>query len=178
MDLSKTIEGVLFFRAEPVTKKTLARDLGADDAALEAALGELREALAERGVRLLETDDSVLLVTAPELAELLEKMRREELKRDIGKAGAETLSIVLYRGPATRAEIDFIRGVNSSFILRSLLTRGLIERVANPHDQRAMRYQVTPALLAHLGVTKKTELPDYGPVATEIERFEKAHAQE
>jgi segregation and condensation protein B len=74
--------------------------------------------------------------------------------KDLGKAGLETLSIILYQGPISRAEIDYIRGVNSNFILRNLLIRGLIERVENPHDQRSFLYKPTLELISYLGLSK------------------------
>ncbi len=91
------------------------------------------------------------------------------MKRDIGKAGAETLSIVLYKGPISRSEIDRIRGVNSSFILRNLLIRGLVEREVVKNNAL---FSITPSLLAHLGISNKTELPNYAQVLDELEKFE------
>lgn len=178
MDLAATLEAVLFFKAEPIEKTALAKLLAVEDAALAEGLSALRTTLEGRGLRLLETGTEVTLVTAPELAPLLEQIRKDELRRDIGKAGAETLAIVVYRGPVSRAEIDYIRGVNSSFILRNLLTRGLVERITDPQNARTVKYTATPSLLEHLGVTQKTELPDYAAVMTELERFEREHAEE
>ncbi len=169
MTLEQQLEGVLFYKAAPVKKPELMRLLDVSDESLTAALQRLAEHLKQGGTRLLETTNEVQLVTAQELDELIDGMRKDELKRDIGKAGAETLAIILYRGPIGRAEIDRIRGVNSAFILRNLLVRGLIER-----DQagRSYTFQTTPALLAHLGVTQVTDLPDYEQVLNQLEAFE------
>ena len=81
--------------------------------------------------------------------------------KDLGKAGLETLSIILYRGPATRRDIDYIRGVNSQFILRNLLIRGLVEKIQNPDDQRTFFYKPTFQLLSYLGIGKLEDLPEY-----------------
>jgi segregation and condensation protein B len=124
-------------------------------------------------VRLLEAGTLVALVTAPELAETLETLRKEELKRDIGKAGAETLSIILYRGALSRVDIDYIRGVNSSFILRNLMMRGLVARTQNPKDTRTFVYDITPELLQLLGVTSRNQLPDYEMILTKLDQFER-----
>jgi segregation and condensation protein B len=97
-------------------------------------------------------------------------MRKNELKQDIGKAGAETLAIILYQEPITRSAIDRIRGVNSSFILRNLQIRGLIERVPNPAGN-GNAFACTPSLLAHLGLTSKSQLPDFARVADSLETF-------
>lgn len=175
MSLESCIEGVLFYKSEPVLKAELAQLFGVPDADIATAVTSLRTQLASRGIALVETDTEVQLTTAPEMSELIANIRKEDLKRDIGKAGAETLAIILYRGPLTRAEVDFIRGVNSTFVLRNLLMRGLIERIPNPNDQRSYQYTSTPALLAHLGVTHKSELPNYVEIMNELDTYEKEH---
>ena len=171
MDISGKVEALLFFRGEPVSRRELGKALGAKEREVEQGLAELREKLAGRGVALVENGDEVELRTAPEASELIEKIRKEELSRDLGKAGAETLAIVLYRGPSTRAEIDYIRGVNSTFILRNLMIRGLAERVPNPSDARSFVYKPTIDLLASLGVKNSSALPDYAAVRKELEAF-------
>ena len=169
MELSAQIEGLLFYKASPMKKSTLCKIFGVDDAALDTALAALESRLQGGGVKLIRSESEVQLATAPELDQLIESVRKDEMKRDIGKAGAETLAIILYKGPVTRAEIDRIRGVNSSFILRNLLIRGLIERET---EKNSSLFSVTPALLAHLGITNKTELPQYATVLDQLEKFE------
>lgn len=171
LNLDSKLEGILFYKAEPLLKSEVLELLSCPADELNAAIAQLRERL-HGGLRLLETETHIGLVTAPELSEYLETVRRDELKRDIGKAGAETLSIVLYRGPITRSEIDFVRGVNSSFILRNLMVRGLVMREPDPHDQRALRYSASPELLMHLGVARKEDLPDYQTIQNELDRIE------
>ncbi|MBP6924505.1 MAG: SMC-Scp complex subunit ScpB, partial [Candidatus Pacebacteria bacterium] len=128
----------------------------------------LQNRLKDGALRLIETDTELALSTAPELGEFIETLRKSELKGDIGKAGAETLSIILYREPITRAEIDRIRGVNSSFIIRNLLVKGLIEREA---ISNTFQFRITPALLQHLGVTSKSQLPRFSEFMNAIETF-------
>lgn len=167
------IEGILFYKAEPVSKKELSTILAVPLSEVEKALEELKTQLESRGVVLVETHDTVSLATAPNLDPLIEKLRKDELKRDIGKAGAETLAIILYREPISRSGIDYIRGVNSTFILRNLLMRGLIQRIPNPKDQRTFQYKITPECLKYLGIQRKQELPEYEAILAEIERHEK-----
>jgi segregation and condensation protein B len=178
MSLDSQIEAVLFYKTEPFSYDALASFLGLSPEEIRTACTLLHTKLEERGVRLIMTDSHVQLVTAPEQSELIEKLRKDELSRDIGKAGAETLAIILYRGPISRAEIDRIRGVNSTFILRNLLVRGLIERRDNPHDSRSFTYATSPALLTHLGITRREELPDFESVVSAIESFETAQKSE
>ena len=174
MNLERDIEAVLFYKAEPMATSELAAFFSVSEETLREALTALRTRLAAGATRLVETDGEVQLVSAPEVAEVIERLRKEELAREIGKAGAETLAVILYRGPVTRAEVDHIRGVNSAFILRSLTARGLVARVPHPTLPRSFSYQTTPELLAHLGVTRKEELPDYAAVMGEIDAFERA----
>ena len=174
MELPQKIEAILFWKAEPVSVKKLASLLGADAAAVKTAIAELAQSLQGRGLALVQTDEEVMLGTAKELAPLIEQLTKEELARDLGKAGLETLSIVLYQGPISRADIDYIRGVNSQFILRALLVRGLIERVDNPGDARSFLYKATLDALAHLGVSKITDLPEYEAVRADIQAFKQS----
>ncbi len=171
MDLATKIESLLFFRSEPMTLKTLANLLSCSLAEIEQAVEVLESRLIDRGIKLIKKDDALILGTNPEAHELIEKITKEELSRDIGKAGLETLAIVLYRGPITKTEIDYIRGVNSGFILRNLSVRGLIERLPDPTDARRYQYRPTLDLLAQLGIKDISELPDWHSIKQEIDCF-------
>ncbi|MDD5164990.1 MAG: SMC-Scp complex subunit ScpB [Candidatus Pacebacteria bacterium] len=194
MNLSQQLEAILFWKAEPVTFKKLAQLLSIEKTDLPAQAGttegvkvteeqikvgliELEKTLQGRGLSLVQTDTEVMLGTAKELSPLIEKLTKEELTRDLGKAGLETLSIILYQGPISRADIDYIRGVNSQFIVRNLLIRGLVERVDNPKDARSFLYKTTLDLLAHLGISKIEELPEYEKVRADIESFKNQTAE-
>ncbi len=169
MELSQNIQGLLFYKALPVRKSTLCKQFDVDPATLQSAIEILTKQLQGSALMLIQTDTEIHLATIPELDALIESVRKDEMKRDIGKAGAETLAIVLYKGPISRAEIDRIRGVNSSFILRNLLVRGLVEREVEKNNAL---FSITPSLLAHLGISSKTELPDYAKVLDQLEKFE------
>jgi segregation and condensation protein B len=178
MSLDSKIEAVLFYKTEPYSILHLADFFEVTKEEVSAALSVLNGRLATGGLRLIRTDTTVQLVTAPEQSELIEKLKKDELSQDIGRAGAETLAIILYRGPLSRAEIDRIRGVNSTFILRNLLVRGLIERREHPTDNRSFTYAGTPELYTHLGITKREELPDFESVINAIEAFEQEQKKE
>lgn len=169
--MSARIEAVLFWKAEPVSFKKLASLLEVDLPAIGDGLKDLGNSLQGRGLTLVQTDEEVMLGTAKELSTLISQLTKEELSRDLGKAGLETLSIILYQGPIARADIDYIRGVNSQFILRNLLIRGLVERVDNPKDSRSYLYKTTLGLLSHLGLSKTTDLPEYEAVRNDIQAF-------
>lgn len=168
MSLDQSIEAVLFYKAGPVKKQTLAKTLETDEDALEKSLAVLRQRLQGGATALVSTDEEVALVVAPEHDALIEGIRKDELRRDIGKAGAETLAIVLYQSPITRTEIDRVRGVNSSYILRALESRGLVER---RQGKRQGEYVPTTELMRHLGIREKTEMPEYANVMNALEAF-------
>lgn len=165
LSLPATLEAVLFTSGEPMEKKRLAQLLGVSDDMLAAGLSELTNELASRGLSLIETKEEVELRTSPEAAPIIKQLRESELSRDVGKAGLETLAIILYQDGATRSDVDWVRGVNSTAALRSLLLRGLIERGEDPTDRRRAHYSPTVDALAHLGVARKEELPRYGEFA-------------
>jgi segregation and condensation protein B len=171
LTLDSQIEAVLFLKSEPMTRKVLAKILERNIDEINDALSVLEERLETRGTTLISKEDKVTLATSPEMSDLIESIRKEELSKDLGKAGLETLSIILYRAPITRAEIDYLRGVNSNFILRNLLIRGLIEKVVNPGDQRSYLYKPSLELLSFLGVSKVEDLPEYDSIQEEIKDF-------
>lgn len=150
-------------------KKKLAALIGCPIGEIREAAEALRNDLEGRGIALIETDDELELRTAPEAAGIVKKLREGELSKDLGKAGLEALAIVLYRGSVTRSEIDWIRGVNSAQTVRSLLLRGLVERMEDPDDKRRFRYKSTTDALAHLGIRRPEELPRYAELSKEAE---------
>ncbi len=172
MALEQKLEAALFYKGEPETKTRLAKLLNVTEEEIEEAVIKLTSSLSTHGIRLLKVNDQIELITAPETSEVISDIRKEEFVRDLGKAGSETLSVVLYRGPVTRADIDYIRGVNCSFILRNLQVRGLVEKVKNSDNKRLFMYQATPDLLKYMGITNITELPKYNEMREELNKFE------
>ncbi len=177
MEISSKLEALLFWKAEPVSIKKLADFLKIEESVVNVGLDELEKKLQGRGLTIVRDRDEVMLGTAKELSSFIEEITKEEISRDLGKAGLETLSIILYQGPISRADIDYIRGVNSQFIIRNLLIRGLIERDENPNDARIFLYKPTLTLLSYLGVNKIQDLPEYEVVRQEIENFKKTEEQ-
>lgn len=171
MTLDSKIEALLFFKGEAMKIKELVKLLDVNNDIIKEALDKLKEKLSDRGISLIQKEDEIMLATSPEMSDLIEQIRKDELAKDLGKAGAETLAIVLYKGPITRAEIDYIRGVNSTFILRNLLIRGLVEKVSNPKDNRSFLYKPTIELLSFLGIKNIKELPEFDIVQDELKKF-------
>jgi segregation and condensation protein B len=178
MTLDAKIESILFWKAEPISISKIAKILEISEVEVKGAIETLEKNLQGRGLALVMKDDEVTLRTAPEMSGVIEKLTKEELSRDLGKAGLETLSIILYQGPISRKEIDYIRGVNSNFIVRNLLVRGLIEKVENPRDQRSFLYKPTFELLSFMGISKIEDLPEYATVKKELEVFSATEEKE
>jgi len=168
MDLEVQIEAILFFKGEAVSFKFLADILEVKEEEIGNHINSLKENLKNRGIRLIQNRKMVMLGTSPDVSEIIEKIRKEELSRELGKASLETLSIVLYQSPVRKAQIDYIRGVNSGSILRNLLVRGLIEKKVDKKSQRSFLYYPTFKLLSYLGVSKLEELPEYQKVQKEL----------
>lgn len=160
MENKQKIEAILFMRGEPVKFNELAKILTLTTEETEEALDGLERDLSGRGIRLMRKDDSFILTTAPEVTDILQTLAREELNSEIGKAGMEVLTIVLYTSPVSRRHIDYIRGVNSSSTVRNLVLKGLIERHKTKAGQ-GFTYSPTVELLAFLGVTKNDDLLHY-----------------
>jgi segregation and condensation protein B len=158
---SAALEAVLFAAGEPLSKKRLATLIGATPEELRDAALELHKSLSNRGLALVEAGEEIEIRTAPEAASIIQKLRESELSKDLGKAGLETLAVILYKNGATRGEIDWVRGVNSAAALRSLTLRGLVAREEDTTDRRRIRYTTTIETLAHLGVSNVRNLPRY-----------------
>lgn len=172
IDRTSQLEALLFSEGGPVSRKKLSSLLACTPAELDAAITDLSASKEGSATCVIATEQDVALAVSPEAAPTVQAAFERELGKEIGDAGLEVLSIVLYRGPSTRAEIDYIRGVNTSWTIRMLAARGLLERVPNPKDAREYLYQPTVELLSHLGVREARELPDYAKISSELAAFE------
>ncbi len=179
LSIQAQIESILFFKGEPVAISLLSSVLKISPEVVEQEIQKLEEYFLRegRGIVLLRNGDKVSLGTTPFMHELIEALRKEELGKELGKAGLETLALVLYRGPISRAEINHIRGVNSNYTLRNLLVRGLIEKDESKGVRGAL-YKPTFELLAHMGITKIEDLPEYQTLNQEVATFVEADKED
>jgi len=178
MEIEKKIEAILFWKGEPLSRKKLAEILKVGQTEINEGIEKLKVSLQGRGIVLQEKDNDITLGTAPEFSGLIENLQKEELNKDLSKASLETLSIVLYKNGVSRAEIDYIRGVNSSFTLRALAIRGLVEKITDPNDNRRYVYRPSFELLSFMGVKSVEELPGYNEVNNDIRVAAENLAQE
>jgi len=175
-DLAARAQAFLFVEGGSLPTHKLAQLLKSDQRGIKGVLEEIAASLEGSGLTLIQTDKEVSLATAPRVSDAVRESFEEALERDIGEAGLEVLAIVLYRGPSTRTHIDYIRGVNTTSTIRTLLARGLLERASDPTDARQYVYRPTPELLAHLGVRASAALPEYDTIRAELAAFEASHA--
>ncbi len=151
-----------------MSRKKLGEILKVDQSEINDSLEKLKINLENRGVALIENGDEVMLGTTPELSGIIENLRKEELNKELSKATLETLSIILYKNGVSRAEIDYIRGVNSTFSLRALSVRGLVDKILDPKDSRKFLYKPSFELLSYMGVRSVEELPEYETLNKEV----------
>ncbi|MFA6099947.1 MAG: SMC-Scp complex subunit ScpB [Patescibacteria group bacterium] len=161
MKLDQTIEAILFAAGKPLTVRKLSElnDVKTDE--VEDALEMLKERLqAGSGLMLQEYGKEFELVTQPEAADVVKQVVKDEEQGELTRASLEALTILAYRGPMTRPELEQIRGIQSALILRNLMIRGLVEQ---KDDERLGQptFAVTFDFLKHLGLASVKDLPDY-----------------
>lgn len=158
------LEALLFVAGEPLPLKKIALLLDISIEELSSLLKKYKEELhidPKRGLMLIENNDFIELATKPTMTHFVETLVQSTFQETLSRATLETLSIIAYRAPISRSEIEVIRGVNCSYTLRTLLLRGLIEREGNSNDTRGYRYRPTTLFLEHLGLSRLADLPQY-----------------
>lgn len=163
-EVARYLEAILFVADAPVELGTLAQLLQCSTEQVEAGLQALEAQLDGRGLRLQRFRNRVRMVTAPDLAPVVERFLGLNLSARLSQAALETLAIIAYRQPITRAEIDRIRGVQSSGVLRTLLARELIEEVGRLDTVgHPILYGTTFRFLEYFGLKSLDELPPLEP---------------
>src|SRR6476620_9158090 len=153
------LEALLFVAERPLTRREIATVAGVDRATVDARLGDLEVALADRGVRLVLFGDRVELVTAPDAGALIARYVGADAIR-LSPASLETLAIVVYRQPVTKAAVERIRGVDSDYTIRSLLHRRLVVELGRSEAPgRPYLYGTGFEFLERFGLTSLDELP-------------------
>jgi len=154
------LESLLFVADGPVAVSQLARVLEVEVTSVEEALERLRTAYSQKGLRIQCQGEQVQMVTAPEAAPYIERFLGLQLKSTLSPAALETLAIIAYQQPITRAQIEAVRGVNCDGVLRTLTSKGLIEEVGRLEQAgRPILYGTTFEFLQYFGLQDLTELP-------------------
>ena len=158
------LEAVLFAAAAPVSYTRLSETMGLKAGVIHEMCQTLSNDYERRcaGIRMQFSDGQVQLTTAPEASSVVETFLGLEATQKLSRAALETLTIVAYRQPVSRPAIDSIRGVNSEYILRGLLTRGLIEEVGRAETTgRPILYGTTQDFLLYFGLSSLSDLPPF-----------------
>ena len=174
-DLPAALEALLFVADRPLTSGELAELADVPTPAVLEGLGELRGALAERGIRLQELDGAWQLTTAPEVADRVRRYA-ERTEGRLSPAALEALAVIAYRQPATRGDIERVRGVDSDSVLRSLLHRRLIAEAGRRDTPgRPILYRTTFTFLERFGIESLEALPALDLQAPEGEAVTEPH---
>jgi segregation and condensation protein B len=162
MPLKSKIESLLFISAKPMSVRQLADLIKKKNKEVKAAADELVEEYkqAGRGIQIVKHGAKYQMVSAPENAKTVQEFIKDETKSELTRPSLETLTIIAYRGPVSKIDLDRIRGVNCALILRNLLLRGLIEAKYDKKKNETY-YQVSFDFIRFLGINDITELPDY-----------------
>jgi segregation and condensation protein B len=159
-DLECSIEALLFVADTPLSTDDFCQILGVDTPSIEEALLLLAAALDEHGLRLQRSGNLVQLTTAPKTSKVVEQYLGLDTISKLSPAALETLAIIAYKQPITRAQIESLRGVNCEGSLHSLASRALIAAVGRLEQAgRPVLYATTPEFLQYLGITSLIELP-------------------
>jgi len=162
MSLLSQLESLLFVASKALSVKELASLTQVPEEEVKKTLEELAAYYQDqgRGVILIKHNLQYQLTSSPDNSELVGRFLKDESSGELSQASLEALTIIAYRGPISKLELERIRGVNCSMIIRNLLLRGLIEEKMDKHKNESF-YLVTLDFIKFLGITEITELPDY-----------------
>lgn len=177
--LHKQLESLLFIAGKPLSVKKLSELVGASAKETEKALEEILlryEQNEESGLQIMRAGQQYQMATKPDFSKLVETFVASEQTGELTKPSLETLTIVAYRGPITKADLEQIRGVNCSLILRNLLIKGLVEASFDRSSKMTV-YQITLPFMEFLGMTRQEQLPNYETLHND-ERLQALFAQQ
>jgi len=160
--LNSQIESILFVSSGPVEIKLLAKICGRSKDEVEVAVEALKDRYNhnESGINIVEHQGKVEMVSSPDNGRLVASVVKEEIYSDLTRPQLETLTVIAYRGPITKFELEQIRGVNCSLILRNLLIKGLVEVKKDKIIDNDV-YNISIDFMKHLGINSVVDLPDY-----------------
>ena len=162
-DIHAKIEAALFVANSPISVAKLASIIAEEEPVINNAILFLKEKYnsPSSGIHIIEHEGGIQLATKPDSAHIVAQLVKTETHENLTPATLETLSFIAYLGPISKSLLEYIRGVNSSFTLRNLMIRGLIERIPHPQKSNTYLYRPTSDLIRHLGIKSKEELPDF-----------------
>ena len=170
-ELTAALEALLLVVDTPVPAATLATVTQQTTDRVEAALHAMAVAFEDRvsGIDLRETGGGWRLYTRARFAPYVERLLLDGSRSKLTRAALETLAVVAYRQPVTRARVSAVRGVNVDAVMRTLLARGLITEAGSDPDTGAVTFATTELFLERLGLSSLTDLPDIAPLLPDID---------
>lgn len=173
-ELGRVLESLLLVVDTPVTAEALASATEQPVYRITARLEQLADELTTRdsGIDLRHNSEGWRLYTRARFAPYVEKLLLDGARTKLTRAALETLAVVAYRQPVTRARVSAVRGVNVDAVMRTLLARGLITEVGSDEDTGAMTFATTELFLERLGLTSLTELPDIAPLLPDVDTID------
>lgn len=174
LDVRPAIEAILLVADEPISEITLASVLGRPQPVITQTLRDLAQAYTEenRGFDLREVGGGWRYYTRPDYAEVVERFVLDGQQARLTQAALETLAVVAYRQPVSRTRVSAIRGVNCDGVMRTLLSRGLVEEAGTDGESQATLYRTTSYFLERLGLQSLDELPDLAPYLPEVDQLD------
>lgn len=177
----KALIPILFVAGNPVSVSELSRllEISAEEIADEIKV--IEPELEKLGLVITKAATSggasYQMSTAAEVSAVVKTFLQTQLREKLTEAAIETLAIIAYKQPVSRAEIESVRGVNSQYILKLLLQRGLVEKIPSKNDARVLLYQTTHEFLQHLGIKNISELPSFEEIEKKLEAPEIKHGE-
>ncbi len=157
------IEALLFVSHSDVLLTSLSSACGISLEEVELEIQGLQKKYSDKsGIVIIRVPDKVRLATNPLISEHIANVMRDDVSAELTRPQLETLTIVAYRGPIMKTEIEMIRGVNCTLILRNLLMRGLVDEIEGTIEPS---YAVSTDMMSLLGITQVNELPEYDTLA-------------
>ncbi|MBF8251898.1 MAG: segregation and condensation protein B [Actinobacteria bacterium] len=172
VEVDRSIEAILMVVDEPVTELTLAQVLERTVDEIEAALTRLSQSYEDRGFALKKIGGGWRFYSHPDLAGVVERFVLDGQQSRLTQAALETLSVVAYRQPVSRARVSAIRGVNVEAVMKTLITRGLVEESGLEHETGAILYRTTSFFLERLGLNSLDDLPALAPYLPNLEALD------
>lgn len=162
MSIKSQLESLLFVANKPLATKELADLLKIKVNEIDAVVDELVSDYANinSGLQVIKNNGKYQMVSSAENAAIVQEFIKDETSGELSRPSLEALTVIAYRGPITKIDLDRIRGVNCSLIIRNLLIRGLIEEKVDK-DKQISLYNVTLDFIRYLGINKLEDLPDY-----------------
>jgi segregation and condensation protein B len=167
-DLHRSIEAILMVVDEPVTETTLAQILERTQNEVELALSELVLSYQERGFELKKINGGWRFYSHPDYAGVVEKFVLDGQQARLTQAALETLAVIAYRQPISRARVSAIRGVNVEAVMKTLVNRGLVEESGVEAESGAILYKTTNYFLDRLGINSLEDLPALAPYLPDL----------